>query len=114
MIKKYIFGIQLAFSHIVANEKRIGFPHFSIFGQNRSKGEQVMAINCGGDSVKCYHLRGKKIQTCNASRQLYVPSLFELEEYCNTTKSARCPLLIMRTRGDQYTAQGERKSWVLA
>lgn len=59
--------------------------------------------------MKCSHLTGKKVQTCTESKQKYVPSLFELEEYCHTAKSARCPLLIGSTWGDQYTAQaGER------
>ncbi len=60
-----------------------------------------MAVNFAGGSMKCSHLKGKKVQTCTVSRQIYMPSLFELEEFCHTAMSARCPLLIRRAWGDQ-------------
>ncbi len=114
MIRKYIFGIQLAPTHSEANENRIWFPQFQMFGHNRSKREEVSAINSGGGRMKCSHLTGKKVQTCTASRQLYVPSLFELEEFCYTARSTRCPLHVRMTRVDQYIEQDERRDWVPA
>ncbi len=69
-----------------------------------------MAINIGDGKMKCSHLMGKKIETCTVNRQLYVPSLFELEEYCYTVRSTRCPLRVIMT----WTEQDERKDWVPA
>ncbi len=62
-----------------------------------------MATDSADGRVKCPHLTGEKVQTCTESRQVYVPSLFELEEYCHTAKSARCPLRIRRTWGIHRT-----------
>ncbi len=43
--------------------------------------------------MKCAYLSGKFVLSCTAEKGfLYVPSLFELEEYCRTARSARCPL----------------------
>jgi hypothetical protein len=52
-----------------------------------------IGLSSGGESMKCHHLTGSKVQICRGSQGMYVPSLFELEEYCQTAKSARCPLL---------------------
>ncbi len=43
--------------------------------------------------MKCSYLKWKKAEVCTVSKQPYLPSLFELEEYCRTAKSARCPFL---------------------
>lgn len=42
--------------------------------------------------MKCDYLSGEYVLSCTADRGVYIPSLFELEEYCRTTKSTLCPL----------------------
>jgi len=42
--------------------------------------------------MKCAYLSGEHVLSCKADRGVYIPSLFELEEYCRTRKSIRCPL----------------------
>jgi hypothetical protein len=43
--------------------------------------------------MKCPYLTGRKVQICRENHGMYVPSIFELEEYCQTAKSVRCPFL---------------------
>ncbi len=71
-----------------------------------------MGINFEGGRMKCSHLTGKKVQSCTVSKQVYVPSLFELEEYCHTAKSARCPFIISKAWESTHRAGG--KVWVPA
>ncbi len=74
-----------------------------------------MAIDFAVGSMKCSHLKGKRVQTCTVRKKKYMPSLFELEEYCNTEKSDRCPLLVMRTLGRSMSRAGRgRKDLVPA
>ena len=42
--------------------------------------------------MKCPHLSDTRIVSCTADRAVYIPSLFELEEYCNSTHYIKCPL----------------------
>lgn len=43
--------------------------------------------------MKCDFLTGRKVLTCTGNSDIYVPSLFELEEYCQSGKSELCPFL---------------------
>ncbi len=42
--------------------------------------------------MKCPLLKGKYMITCTAVQEGYIPSLFELEEYCRQAKHRTCPL----------------------
>ncbi len=42
--------------------------------------------------MKCPHLVCWVIASCKAGDKPYVPSIFELDEYCNGLHHAKCPL----------------------
>ena len=42
--------------------------------------------------MKCIFLIGNYMQSCSASREVYVPSLFEFDEYCTSGRYKFCPL----------------------
>lgn len=41
--------------------------------------------------TKCPHLVSLTVCACKAGSQPYIPSLFELDEYCRTDRHTRCP-----------------------
>ncbi len=42
--------------------------------------------------MKCSHLiTARSFSTCNALKQPYIPSTFQLSEYCRTTLHRKCP-----------------------
>lgn len=42
--------------------------------------------------MKCPYLQGTYLQSCKASREVYIPSEFEFKEYCTNNRHAICPL----------------------
>ena len=44
--------------------------------------------------MKCPHLIKWVISSCKALDRPYVPSLFELEEYCRTKGHRKCPFYL--------------------
>ena len=44
--------------------------------------------------MKCPHLLKWSISSCKALGKPYVPSLFELEEYCRTKEHRKCPFYL--------------------
>ncbi len=42
--------------------------------------------------MKCPYLQGQYLQSCVASREVYVPSEFEFREYCTHSGHKICPL----------------------
>ncbi len=44
--------------------------------------------------IKCPHLVSLLVCSCKAGDRPYVPSLFELDEYCRTARHARCPFYL--------------------
>jgi hypothetical protein len=42
--------------------------------------------------MKCNFLSGTYMLACKADRHAYVPSSFEIEEYCKTGRHRICPL----------------------
>lgn len=44
--------------------------------------------------MKCPHLIKWVISSCKALDRPYVPSLFELEEYCRTRGHRKCPFYL--------------------
>jgi|GEM_PF-5022298 len=52
--------------------------------------------------MKCNYLYGRYMLACKAGPRSYVPSSFEIEEYCKTGRHRVCPLYFMH--------EGERTS----
>lgn len=44
--------------------------------------------------MKCPHLVSHIVCSCKAGGRPYVPSLFELDEYCRTERHSRCPFYL--------------------
>ena len=42
--------------------------------------------------MKCNFLSGKYLFACTADRKVYMPSTFELQEYCRAKAYSVCPL----------------------
>jgi hypothetical protein len=40
---------------------------------------------------KCEYLSGEYVLACKANKVLYVPSSFEMEEYCKSIRHVVCP-----------------------
>ncbi len=63
--------------------------------------------------MKCPYITGKYRLSCTAHEkaEVYVPSLFELEEYCKNTRHSRCPLRTQKYEGQRTggdTARDQR------
>ena len=43
------------------------------------------------ETMKCLFLKGRYMFSCSARREVYVPSIFELGEYCKSTRYKICP-----------------------
>jgi hypothetical protein len=41
--------------------------------------------------MRCVFLVGNYMQSCNATREAYVPSIFEQNEYCTSGRYKFCP-----------------------
>jgi hypothetical protein len=71
----------------------------------------------GGETImKCPYITGKYRLSCTAhgKAEVYVPSLFELEEYCKNTRHSRCPLRNQAYEGQRSggdTAQDSALRW---
>jgi hypothetical protein len=46
--------------------------------------------------MKCPHLKKWLLFTCNATETLYLPSAFQIEEYCKRKEHRKCPFLATR------------------
>ncbi len=44
--------------------------------------------------MRCPHLVDRMVSFCKADDKPYVPSIYELQEYCTAGKHQRCPLFI--------------------
>jgi hypothetical protein len=60
--------------------------------------------------MKCTHLGKGRILSCKALERPYVPSLFQLAEYCRSSEYRKCPFYLKsvicmnRTEGDVSAA----------
>lgn len=41
--------------------------------------------------MQCSFLEGKRILSCRSLGAVYIPSMFELNEYCTQDKHKKCP-----------------------
>jgi hypothetical protein len=46
------------------------------------------------DTMKCPHLNRWVVATCRVGEKIYVPSVFQLQEYCKTREHKRCPFFV--------------------
>lgn len=56
--------------------------------------------------MRCPHLKGNKVKACGEKSGLYVPSIFELEEYCQTARSVQCPFLFKGGADKRQSEEG--------
>lgn len=49
------------------------------------------------EAMECPYLNNWRVVTCIVNNKLYIPSLFELEEYCKTKSHKKCPFLLRNT-----------------
>lgn len=47
--------------------------------------------------MKCRHLNETNVPTCSATDRPYIPSSFELQEYCRRDRFRMCPFYRVRT-----------------
>jgi hypothetical protein len=59
--------------------------------------------------MKCIYLIGNYMQSCNANQEAYVPSQFELREYCTGNMHKSCPHY---SKAEAMTPHGSRSSVV--
>ena len=46
------------------------------------------------ETMKCVYLRQWRVSACRANNELYVPSVFQLQEYCKTKWHKKCPFYV--------------------
>ena len=44
--------------------------------------------------MSCSFLKGRYVVSCGATKEVYVPSSFELEEYCTCGRHTVCPFYV--------------------
>jgi hypothetical protein len=62
--------------------KEYGYSTAKIVYSNNAYAEEIM---------KCPHLKQWLVATCAIDENVYVPSAFQLHEYCNTKGHKKCP-----------------------
>jgi hypothetical protein len=55
------------------------------------------------DPMKCPHLNRWIVATCKIGERIYLPSVFQLEEYCRTKDHKKCPFLVRDARAKRET-----------
>ncbi len=56
------------------------------------------------ESMNCPYLQGTYLQSCKASRVVYIPSQFEFNEYCTHTGHKICPYYTKSKYDDVFIA----------
>ncbi len=41
--------------------------------------------------MKCPYLKHMELPTCRAGNKMYIPTLFEFDDYCTTREHKKCP-----------------------
>ena len=57
--------------------------------------------------MTCPFLAGTGVLICTANSGVYVPSIFEIEEYCQSEKSKNCPYPSLMLFGIAHVAKKE-------
>ncbi len=53
--------------------------------------------------MKCPHLDRWVVATCTIGERVYVPSVFQFEEYCLTKDHKKCPFRVKDVRAKRET-----------
>ena len=64
--------------------------------------------------MKCPFVKGTYMYSCSASRDVYVPSEFELNEYCKSTRYKICPFYCKASASDcklDFAGAGVSHRW---
>ncbi len=56
--------------------------------------------------MACPYLKGTHVLTCTVNDNDYIPSQFELEEYCQSSKAGKCPYPSLALFGIAYAIGG--------
>jgi hypothetical protein len=57
--------------------------------------------------MKCPFMTGIYLSSCSANKEVYVPSRFELEEYCRDSRHRMCPFYCAAEVGE-YQVMSDR------
>lgn len=57
--------------------------------------------------MKCPYLTGNYMFSCTAAKAVYVPSIFELDEYCKESRHTMCPFYCKVGDDGDFTEVGE-------
>jgi len=52
--------------------------------------------------MKCPYLRGKYLQSCEAAKEVYIPSQLEFKEYCTRDGHGLCPFYTKAAYDDNF------------
>jgi hypothetical protein len=58
------------------------------------RGTSAKTVKCLEGNMKCNHLVKGRISSCRALERPYVPSLFQLAEYCRRRQYRKCPFYL--------------------
>jgi hypothetical protein len=53
--------------------------------------------------MQCSFLEGRRILSCRSLGAVYIPSIFELDEYCTQDKHKKCPFFSPSAKKDRFT-----------
>ncbi len=53
--------------------------------------------------MQCSFLEGKRILSCRSLGAVYIPSIFELNEYCTQDRHKKCPFFSVSAKKGRFT-----------
>jgi hypothetical protein len=59
--------------------------------------------------MQCPSLTGRRVPTCMANDSLYIPSISELEQYCESDKYRECPHISANTAKGVSRPENEQR-----
>ncbi len=63
--------------------------------------------------MQCSYLEGTRILSCKSMGIVYIPSLFELDEFCTQDRHAKCPLFCSPTGREKQARAFEIRPVIL-
>lgn len=60
-------------------------------------------MDCLEKRMQCPFLEGKRILSCRSLGAVYIPSIFELNEYCTRDRHKKCPFFSATGKKDALT-----------
>jgi len=59
--------------------------------------------------MKCLFLKGKYMICCTAVKESYIPSMFELDEFCRLDRHKMCPLYRQAEKDEKIIITSDTK-----